>query len=80
MDFFLDFDWLQWVAMAVTVGAAWLTGSTSESKRRIGFWVFLLSNGLWTWWAFLHSAWALLVLQAALAFMNVRGAKKNASD
>jgi hypothetical protein len=68
---------LQWPAMLVTVGAAWLTGSSDESRRKWGFWLFLLSNVLWIVWAVHDRAWALIVLQVSLAVVNIRGAKKN---
>ena len=62
--------------MAVTVAAAWLVASTNERKRNTGFWLFLLSNVLWVAWGWYASAFALIVLQAALAAMNIRGAVK----
>jgi hypothetical protein len=68
---------LQWPAMFVTVTAAWLVASTSKRKRTIGFWVFLASNVLWSVWGWHASAYALIVLQVALAAMNVRGVYKN---
>jgi hypothetical protein len=69
-------DLIQWPAMVVTVAAAWLTGSTKKRRRHIGFYLFLLSNALWVAWGVPQAAWALVVLQLALATMNVRGAKK----
>ena len=36
--------------MVITVIAAWLIGSQSKRKRKIGFWCFLLSNLLWVIW------------------------------
>jgi hypothetical protein len=73
----LSWDLLQWPAMAVTIVAAWLVASSSEAKRGWGFWLFLLSNVLWVGWALFAHAYALLALQVCLAFMNIRGAKKN---
>ena len=70
-------DNIQWPAMVVTVLAAWLIASQSKKKRRIGFWCFLLSNVLWTVWGLGSDAYALVVLQAALAILNIRGANKN---
>jgi hypothetical protein len=73
-------DWLdviQWPAMLVTITAAWLVGSQSRERRKIGFWVFLVSNALWIAWAIPARAWALLTLQVCLAFMNIRGERKN---
>ena len=67
---------LQWPAMAVTVTAAWLVASSHERRRNVGFWVFLLSNLLWVVWGWSTQAWALVVLQVALAAMNIRGARK----
>lgn len=66
-------DLLQWPAMVITVFATWLVGSTDARRRRIGFWVFLISNLMWATWAVPEQAWALLALQLGLAVMNVRG-------
>ena len=68
---------IQWPAMVVTVVAAWLVGSRSKRRRAIGFWVFLASNVLWIVWGVPAHAYALIVLQVALAVMNIRGAGKN---
>ncbi|HUP89304.1 MAG TPA: hypothetical protein VM100_08140 [Longimicrobiales bacterium] len=70
-------DLLQWPAMAVTIAAAWLVSSRSIRKRTIGFWIFLLSNILWSVWGWHQSAYALIVLQVSLAVMNARGVFKN---
>ena len=70
-------DLLQWPAMAVTVCAAWLVASRSAGKRKAGFWVFLLSNVLWTIWGWHDQAYALIALQVVLAATNIRGAYKN---
>lgn len=71
-------DWVQWPAMLVTVAAAWMVGSQSEHRRKLGFWVFLTSNVLWIIWGLYANAYALITLQLALAAMNVRGWVKNA--
>jgi len=63
--------------MVVTVLAAWLVGARSPARRQAGFWCFLLSNVLWVAWGWSAQAHALVVLQFALAAMNIRGAKKN---
>lgn len=68
---------LQWLAMLVTIAAAWLIGSRTKHKRQIGFWLFLVSNVLWITWGWYARAYALVVLQIALAIMNIRGAYKN---
>lgn len=73
-------DWvnlLQWPAMAVTVAGAWLVASSSEGRRRAGFYVYLLSNALWCAWGWHTQAYALIVLQIALLAMNLRGVSKN---
>jgi len=68
---------LQWPAMAVTIAAAWLTGSQVKRKRQLGFWAYLASNALWMAWGWHVAAYALIALQVALAAMNIRGAYKN---
>ena len=68
---------LQWPAMIITVFAAWLIGSQSKRKRMVGFWFFLLSNALWIVWGWHDHAYALIILQIALAALNIRGAYKN---
>lgn len=73
-------DLLQWPAMLVTVGAAWLIGSLQPGRRMLGFWCFLSSNLLWVIWGWHTGAWALIVLQLCLALMNIRGLKKNDGD
>lgn len=70
-------DLLQWPAMAITVAAAWLVASRSARKRAIGFWCFLASNVAWTIWGLHAEAYALIVLQIALAALNIRGVHKN---
>ena len=70
-------DWLQWPAMAVSVCAAWMVASDTQSRREAGFWVFLASNVLWIAWGFYSASWALVLLQLALGVMNIRGVKKN---
>ena len=63
--------------MVVTVVAAWWVASQNERRRKIGFWIFLLSNVLWVVWGLHTKAYALVVLQVALAALNSRGAYKN---
>ncbi|WP_205340242.1 hypothetical protein [Denitrificimonas caeni] len=70
-------DWVQWPAMLVTIAAAWMVGSEKEGRRQFGFWVFITSNLLWVIWALYSDAYALIVLQIALAAMNIRGSIKN---
>ncbi|WP_239797777.1 hypothetical protein [Candidatus Nitrotoga arctica] len=68
---------LQWPAMIVTLCASWFVASQSKRKRQIGFWVFLLSNALWSIWGWHDEAYALVALQIGLAGLNIRGASKN---
>jgi hypothetical protein len=63
--------------MLVTVAAAYLVASRSRRRRAVGFWLFLASNVLWVAWGWHAGAIALIVLQVALAALNVRGAWKN---
>lgn len=72
-------DWLdlvQWPAMAVSLLAAWLVGSTQKRRRFAGFWFFLFSNVLWVAWGWHSEAWALIALQVCLAVLNIRGVRK----
>lgn len=62
--------------MAVTVAAAWLVGSSSKARRSAGFWLFLTSNLLWLIWGWHDGAYALMALQVALGYLNIRGAAK----
>jgi hypothetical protein len=71
------FDLLQWPAMIVTVIGSWLVASRSKRRRSIGFWVFLASNVAWFAWAWHSRAYALMVLQVALAAMSIRGVRRN---
>ena len=70
-------DFIQWPAMCVTITAAWFVASSSRSRRKLGFWLFLLSNVLWVIWGISAHAYALIVLQVGLAIMNIRGERKN---
>lgn len=74
MDFL---DHLQWPAMVASVLAGWLVASQSKVRRQHGFWWFLGSNVLWVAWGWHDGAWALIVLQFALATLNIRGLRKN---
>jgi hypothetical protein len=70
---------IQWPAMLVTVVAAWMVASQRKFKRNWGFWLFLLSNVLWIIWGLGDRAYALIILQLCLAFLNIRGTVKNSS-
>jgi hypothetical protein len=72
-------DWMQWPAMLVTVAAAWFVASGQRPRRKLGFWLFLLSNLLWVVWGIYARAFALVSLQLCLAGMNIRGERKNSS-
>ncbi len=73
-------DCIQWPAMIVTVTASWFVASRSQARRRLGFWLFLLSNVLWVLWGVHARAYALIALQCCLAVMNVRGQRRNSQD
>ena len=75
-----ELDWLQWPAMAATLGAAWLVASQRSRKRSWGFWTYLASNVLWVAWGLHAQAYALVLLQFGLAAMNIRGVRKNDSE
>jgi hypothetical protein len=71
---------VQWPAMVVTVVASWYVASTHPTRRKLGFWLFLISNVLWVVWGVHAQAYALIALQVCLAAMNVRGERKNAKQ
>ena len=73
-------NWIQWPAMLVTITAAWFVASRSRTKRKIGFYLFLISNVLWVLWGIQAHAYALIALQVGLALMNVRGERRNADS
>mgnify|MGYP003576505087 CR=1 FL=1 len=66
-------DWLQWPAMVGTLVAAWLVASQRRRRRLAGFALFVVSNILWIAWAVPAGAYALIVLQAGLFALNLRG-------
>jgi hypothetical protein len=70
-------DFLQWPAMLVTLGAAFLVGARHARRRTFGFYTFIVSNLLWIVWGVHDEAWALITLQAGLCAMNVRGIVRN---
>jgi hypothetical protein len=59
---------LQWPAMIVTIVAAWLIASQAKRRRKVGFWCFLLSNGLWVVWGWSDRAYALVVLEQKASY------------
>ena len=70
-------DYLQWPALIVTVMASWMVSVTQKDERKAGFWLFLLSNILWTVWGLFAHAYALVLLQCCLAIANIHGIIKN---
>jgi hypothetical protein len=70
-------DFLQWPAMIVTLGAAFLVGARHAHRRIFGFYTFIVSNVLWIVWGVHDGAWALIALQLGLLAMNVRGIWRN---
>ena len=67
---------LQWPAMVLTVFSSWLVASTRPGRRKLSFWIFLLSNVLWVAWGAHTGAMALVVMQFCLAALNIRAARK----
>ena len=63
--------------MAATLLSAWLVAAQSKKWRHWGFWIFIVSNVLWVAWGWQAGAYALVVLQFGLAFLNLRGVAKN---
>ena len=70
---------LQWPAMVLTVVASWLVASTRPGRRKLSFWIFLLSNVLWVAWGAHTGAMALVVMQFCLAALNIRAARKTSA-
>ncbi|MGM9481076.1 hypothetical protein ACS5PN_07780 [Roseateles sp. NT4] len=67
--------------MVITLAATWLlVASRRMQRRRLGFWMFLLSNLLWVVWGVHSAAWGLVALQVGLAGMNIRGACHQAQE
>ncbi len=63
--------------MAATLLSAWLVAAQSKTRRKWGFWIFIVSNILWVAWGLQDHAYALITLQVGLAFLNIRGVAKN---
>ena len=63
--------------MIATLLSTWLVAAQRKSQRQWGFWVFIVSDILWTVWALHDGAWALVVLQFGLVILNIRGVAKN---
>ncbi len=57
--------------------AVWLVGDQNKTDRRLGFWIFLISNVLWVIWGVHAHAYALVLLQCVLAGLNCRGIVRN---
>lgn len=74
------FIFLQWPAMAITLLSSCLVTSQSSSKRAFGFWCFMLCNVLWILCGWQMQSYALVCLQLALLFLNIRGVYKNLID
>ncbi len=71
-----NLDYLQWPAMVITVAATYLVASRAVWKRKLSFWCYLASNALWIAWGAHDGAIALILLQVALAILNIRGVLK----
>lgn len=73
-------DLLQWPAFGASVAAAYLVASKEKQRRNTGFWIFMLSNALWSVWGWHAGAWAMIALQVCLAALNIRGLANTESD
>lgn len=76
----MEMGWLgymQWPALVVTVFAAWMVSLKQKRQRKIGFWLFLLSNILWGIWGVYAQAYALIALQLCLSVSNIHGVITN---
>jgi hypothetical protein len=67
---------LQWPAMVVNVLSVWLLTFPSKRTRYTGFFLSLISNGLWVAWGWHAQAFAVIGLQIALTALNIRGVTK----
>ncbi|MBN9125218.1 MAG: hypothetical protein BGO99_08095 [Nitrosospira sp. 56-18] len=71
-----DLSLLQWPAMLVNILSVWLLTFPTKHMRHAGFLLSLLSNTLWVAWGWHAHALAVIVLQFALAALNIRGIRK----
>jgi hypothetical protein len=55
-------------------------GLSTEVQTELGILAVPSSNVLWIIWGLKDRAYALIVLQICLAFLNIRGAVKNRSQ
>ncbi len=62
--------------MVSTVVASSLVASTRPGRRRLSFWIFLLSNVLGVAWGARTGATVMVLLQFCLAALNIRAARK----
>jgi hypothetical protein len=64
---------LQWPALAMSLGGAWLVADPNPGKHAAGFACFLLANLLWLAWGVNARAWALVIMQVLFTVTSVRG-------
>lgn len=64
---------LEWPAMVLTLISTWLVATQSAWKKILAFVCFILSNLLWVIWGWHTQAYALIVMQIGLLFLNIRG-------
>lgn len=73
-------EWLQWPAMVLSLGAAWLTGDADASHRAVGFVLYIVSNVLWITWGWrtkTPTPWGLIVMYLVFSFLSARGLVNN---
>lgn len=67
---------LEWPAMALTLISTWLVATETAWKKILAFICFMLSNALWVLWGWHTQAYALILMQVGLLFLNLRGIRK----
>jgi hypothetical protein len=70
-------DLLQWPGMAFGLAGAPLVASCHARWRRLGFALWLVSNGCWIVWAINCNAWGLLAMQTVFCGSSALGLFNN---
>jgi hypothetical protein len=68
---------LEWGATLIALVGAWLTASTKQRSRKIGFCAFLISNTLWAIWGSMSGVWGLVTMQVLFLGASIRGIISN---
>ncbi len=70
-------SFLEWGATLVSLAGAWLTASSSQRSRKLGFGAFLVSNVMWAVWGATMGVWGLVTMQVLFLGTSVRGLISN---